>query len=140
MRNLFWSWNILSKSSLSSRPLIIRGRRWGLTFRILKKISQVLLLLTPTEKNFPEWTIACSINLRNSFQFTKWIRRNMVLSCQRLEFTSFPMKESLHSWKSWMKWEKGMKVQEIIWWQINSKKYLKDGAKTNRKDSATIWG
>jgi hypothetical protein len=33
-----------------------------------------------------------------------------------------------------------MEVPEIIWWQINSKKYLKDGAKTNRKDSATIWG
>jgi hypothetical protein len=33
-----------------------------------------------------------------------------------------------------------MKVPEIIWWQINSKKYLKDGAKMNKKDSATIWG
>ena len=38
-----------------------------------------------------------------------------------------------------MKWEKDMKYQAIIWWQINSKKYLTDGARMSKKDKATIW-
>jgi hypothetical protein len=39
-----------------------------------------------------------------------------------------------------MKWERGMRVPVTIWWLTNSKKFLNDGAKTNRKDNATIWG